>query len=134
MNKSSNHSFQQPMVVTTTTLRPFEKIFLDTSLEGNAYVLTIQDNLTKFSVAIPFSNHTANTITKAFVEKFVCLHGIPDSILMDQGPDFLSKIFQACCKLLQIETFKTTAYYPQSNGALKTSHHTLTEYMRHFVN
>ncbi|KAL4155977.1 hypothetical protein QTP88_000012 [Uroleucon formosanum] len=139
MNKSSNHSIQQPMVVTTTASKPFEKIFLDivgpidTSLEGNAYILTIQDDLTKFSVAIPLPNHTANTIAKAFVEKFVCLHGIPDSILTDQGPDFLSKIFQACCKLLQIETFKTTAYHPQSNGALERSHRTLTEYLRHFV-
>ncbi|KAL4136459.1 hypothetical protein QTP88_008007 [Uroleucon formosanum] len=139
MNKSSNHSIQQLMVVTTTASKPFEKIFLDivgpidTSLEGNAYILTIQDDLTKFSVAIPLPNHTANTIAKAFVEKFVCLHGIPDSILTDQGPDFLSKIFQACCKLLQIETFKTTAYHPQSNGALERSHRTLTEYLRHFV-
>lgn len=91
MNKSSNRSIQQPMVVTTTAMKPFEKIFLDivepveTSLKGNSYILTLQDDLSKHSSAVPIPDHTANTIAQAFVEHFVCLHGIPDSIVTDQG-------------------------------------------------
>ncbi|VVC26736.1 Integrase, catalytic core,Macro domain,Retropepsins,Zinc finger, CCHC-type,Ribonuclease H- [Cinara cedri] len=139
MNKSSNHTTQQPMVVTSTANKPFEKIFLDivgpleTSTEGNSYILTMQDDLTKLSAAVPLVNHTANSIVKAFVEHFVCQHGIPESIATDQGQDFLSKVFTACCKLLQIEKIKTTAYHPQSSGALERSHRTLAEYLRHFV-
>jgi len=138
-NKSSNYTTQQPMVVTSTAAKPFEKIFLDivgpleTTTEGNSYILTMQDDLTKFSAAVPLVNHTANSIAKAFVENFVCQHGIPDSLVTDQGQDFLSKIFTACCKLLQIDKIKTTAYHPQSNGALERSHRTLAEYLRHFV-
>jgi hypothetical protein len=118
-NKSSNRTVQQPMVVTTTASMPFEKIFLDivgpieTSNNGIYFILTIQDDLTKFSSAVPLPNHTANTIAKAFVEHFVGHHGIPKSIVTDQGPDFLSKIFTACCKLLKIKKFNTTAYHPQ---------------------
>jgi transposase InsO family protein len=128
------------MVVTSTANKPFEKIFLDivgpleTSTEGNTYILTMQDDLTKFSSAVPLVDHTANSIAKAFVENFVCLHGIPESIVTDQGQDVLSKIFTACCKLLQIDKIKTTAYHPQSNGAFERSHRTLAEYLRHFVN
>lgn len=94
MNKSSNDSVQQPMVVTTTASKPFEKISLDivvpidTSLERNAYILTIQGDRSKFSVGIPLPNNTANTIAKAVVEKFVLLRGITDSILTEQGPAF----------------------------------------------
>jgi hypothetical protein len=140
INKSSNHKTQQLMVVTSTANKPFEKIFLDiigpleTSTEGNTYILTMQDDLTKFSSAVQLVDHTANSIAKAFVENFVCLHGIPESIVTDQGQDFLSKIFTACCKLLQIDKIKTTAYHPQSNGALERSHRTLAEYLIHFVN
>jgi len=140
MNKSSNHSVQQLIVVTTTALKPSEMIFLEivglieNLLEGIAHILTIQDDLTKFSVAIPLLNHTVKTVANAFVEKCICLHGTPDSVLTDHGPDFLSKIFQIFCKLLQIETFKTIAYHPQSNEALERSHRTLREYLRHFVN
>lgn len=138
INKSSNHRIQQPMVVSTTATRPFEKIFLDivgpvdTSLKGNSYILTIQDDLSKYSAAVPLPNHTANTIARAFVEHFVCLHGIPDSIVTDQGREFMSKIFTTC-KLLKIDKINTTAYHPQSNGALERSHTTLAEYLRHYV-
>ncbi|KAL4089038.1 hypothetical protein QTP88_024116 [Uroleucon formosanum] len=83
--------------------------------------------------SIPLVNHTANSIAKAFVENFVCHHGIPESIVTDQGQDFLSKIFTACRKVLQIDKIKTTAYHPQSNSALERSHRTLAEYLRHFV-
>ena len=139
INKSSNHNVKQPMVVTTTATKPFEKIFLDIvgpielSLKGNSYILTIQDDLSKFSVAIPLPNHTANTISKAFVEHFICLHGIPQSLVTDQGRDFMSKMFSTCCKLLKIQKIHTTAYHPQSNGALERSHRTLAEYLRHYV-
>lgn len=140
INKSTNRTVQQPMVVTSTANVAFEKIFLDIvgpvdkSRKGNSFILTIQDDLSKFSTAVPLADHTANTIAKAFVENFVCHHGIPKAIVTDQGPDFMSKIFTACCKLLQIKKINTTAYHPQSNGALERSHRTLAEYLRHYVN
>jgi transposase InsO family protein len=127
------------MVVSTTAMRTFEKVFLDvvgpieTSQSGNSYILTIQDDLSKYSIAIPLKNHTANLIAQAFIEHFVCLHGIPDIIVTDQGREFMSKIFTTCCKLLKIEKINTTAYHPQSNGALERSHRTLAEYLRHYV-
>jgi O-acetyl-ADP-ribose deacetylase (regulator of RNase III) len=139
VHKASNHTVKQPMVITTTAKTPFEKIFMDivgpitTSYRNNSYILTIQDDLTKYSLAIPIPKHDANTIAKEFVEKFVCFHGAPKSIVSDQGADFLSKVFSACCKLLKIEKLHTTAYHPQSDGALERSHRTLSEYLRHFV-
>lgn len=140
LNKSSNRTIKQPMVITTTAKKPFEKVFLDvvgpldTSQKGNRFILTMQDDLTKFSLAVPLPDHTANTIAKTFIEHLVCLHGIPQAVMTDQGTDFLSKIFTSCCKILQIEKIKTTAYHPQSNGALERSHRTLTEYLRHYTN
>jgi len=91
------------MVVTTTASIPFEKIFLDVvglikvSNKGNSFILTIPDDLTKYPSAVPLPNHTANMIAKAFVEYFVCHHGIPKSIVIEQGHDFLSKIFTVYC-------------------------------------
>jgi hypothetical protein len=45
----------------------------------------------------------------------------------------MSKIFKECRKLLKIKKINTTAYHPQSNGALERSHRTLAEYLRHYV-
>ncbi|KAL4085363.1 hypothetical protein QTP88_027222 [Uroleucon formosanum] len=97
--KVANKKVKQPMLITSTSSEPFEKIFLDivgplvTTLSGNTYILTLQDDLTKYSMGIALPNHQANTIAEAFVTNFVCTHGIPQTILTDQGTDFLSKIF-----------------------------------------
>ncbi|KAL4136303.1 hypothetical protein QTP88_007851 [Uroleucon formosanum] len=137
--KVANKKVKQPMLITSTSSEPFEKIFLDivgplvTTLSGNTYILTLQDDLTKYSMGIALPNHQANTIAEAFVTNFVCTHGIPQTILTDQGTDFLSKIFTEVCKLLQINKINTSPFHPQTNGSLERSHRTLTEYLRHYV-
>lgn len=120
------------MLITSTSSEPFEKIFLDivgplvTTLSGNTYIITLQDDLTKYSMGIALPNHQANTIAEAFVTNFVCTHGIPQTILNDQGTDFLNKIFTEVCKLLQINKINTSPFHPQTNGSLERSHKTLT--------
>jgi len=81
---------------------------LTVTTNGNKYLLTFQDSLTKFSKAIPIPNQEANTVSKAFVTKIVLEHGIPEKILTDQGTNFLSEIFKNTCKLLKINKIQTT--------------------------
>ena len=138
-NKYS-HATKMPLEVTSTASKPFEKCFLDIvgplvlTENGNKYMLTFQDDLTKFSEAIAIPNQEAITVAKAFVTNIICKHGIPETLLTDQGTNFLSNIFKNVCKLLKIKKIQTTAYHPQSNGALERSHRTLSEYLRHFIN
>lgn len=48
---------RKPMMITTTASRPFEKIYMDIagpltkSYNGNVFILTLQDDLTKFAWA-----------------------------------------------------------------------------------
>lgn len=127
------------MVISTTSTEPFEKLFIDVvgpfpgTVTGNAYIVTMQDDLTKFSVAIAMANHEANTIAYYFVTSFVCLHGIPKSLVSDQGTEFLSKVTSDTCKLLKIQKINTSPYHPQANGALERSNRTLGDYLRHYV-
>lgn len=128
-----------PMEITTTSTKPFEKIFLDivgplpTSTNGKNFILTIQDDLSKYSLAIPLQNQTTEVVAEKFVKHFICIFGTPLKILTDQGSNFMSSMFQDMCKLLRIKKLNTSAYHPQTNGALERSHKTLTEYLRNFV-
>ena len=85
---------KNPMVITDTPTTTFEKISMDIvgplpeTKSGNLYILTIQDNFTKYSSAIPLPNHQASTIADAFVNKFICIFGSPKGVLTDQGRDF----------------------------------------------
>ncbi|XP_011699787.1 PREDICTED: uncharacterized protein LOC105457055 [Wasmannia auropunctata] len=137
-NKLSRRT-KMPLVVTDTATKPFEKCALDIvgpltiTENGNKYLLTFQDDLTKFSKAVPIANQEAATVAKKFVTNIICEYGTPETVLTDQGTNFLSEIFKNVCKLLKIKKIQTTAYHPESNGALERSHRTLAEYLRHYI-
>lgn len=127
------------MAITTTSHKPFQKLFMDivgplpeTSL-SNKYILTAQDDLTKYSFAIAISNMEAKTVAEALVTNIICSFGTPESILTDQGSNFLSQIFKNICKFFNIKKLQTTAYHPQSNGALERCHAGLAAYLRNFT-
>jgi len=131
---------KMPMVITTTASSPFEKVYLDivgplnVTDNSNKYILTFQDDLTKQSIAIPVPDQETNTVAKCFVTKIVCQYGLPIIIVTDQGTNFLSQVFKTTCKILKVTKIQTTAFHPQSNGALERSHRTLVEYLRSFIN
>lgn len=73
-------------------------------------MLTLQDDLTKFSQAYAISNHESFTVAETLVQKFICNFGLPD-----QGKDFMSKLFSDMSKLFKIKKINSTAYHPETN-------------------
>ena len=130
---------KNPMVITDTPGTAFEKISMDIvgrlpiTSSQNQYILTIQDNFTKYSLAIPLPNHQVGTIADAFVKKFICIYGSPKAVLTDQAADFLSNLMRKMAKRFRIRQFKSTAYHPQSNGSLERSHYVLKGYLKQFI-
>jgi transposase InsO family protein len=92
--------------------------------------LTRQDDLTKYSIAIPLENQEVNTVAEAFVIKVCLIHGIPQIILTDHGTNFMSQVFKQSCKLFKIQKVTSSAYHPESNGSLERSYKVLVEYLR----
>ena len=105
---------------------------LPITLLQNQYILTIQDNFTKYSLAIPLLNHQAGTIADPFVKEFICIYSSPKAVLTDQEADFLSTLMKKMTTIFRIRQFKTTAYHLQSTGSLERSHHVLKEYIKQF--
>lgn len=83
----------------------------------------------KFSLAEQLQNHTANTIAK----HFVCQFDLPDSVLTDQGPDFMSKFLKSVASYCTLRK-STQRYITHNRMGLERSHRTLVEYLRHYVN
>jgi hypothetical protein len=127
-------------ITTTTTSKLFEKCALETvgplpeTAKGNKYILTFQDELSKFLVATPIQRQDAETVAREFVTKVILKVGTPNKILTDQGSNFLSEIFKNTCKMSKIKKLQTTAFHPESNGGLERSHRVLKEYLRHYIN
>lgn len=85
-----------PLILTDIADKLFEKCALDIvgpltiTNKGNKYILTFQDNLTKFSKAILIANQEAAAIAKEFTTKIIFEY-IPEKILTDQGTNFLAR-------------------------------------------
>ena len=102
--------------------------------EGHKYVLTCQDNLSKYLLAIPMMTQTAEEVALNFMRYVVLQYGIPCSIVTDQGTQFMGDVLRRLCKLLKVHKINTSAYRPESNGALERTHKTMIEYLRCFCN
>jgi hypothetical protein len=128
--------FRAPFQETDTQHHPWDKLSLDlvrpmpVSEEGHKYILTCQDNLSKYLIAIPLFTQTAEEVTLNFLRYVMLQYGIPSAIVNDQGSQFMGDIFKRLCKLLKIKKINTSAYRPESQGLLERSHKTVTEYLR----
>ncbi|KAL5020806.1 hypothetical protein ScPMuIL_002105, partial [Solemya velum] len=116
---------------------PFSRVIIDCvgplpkTKSGNEYLLTIMCASTRFPEAIPLRNIKAPNIVKALV-KFFTLVGLPKAVQSDQGSNFMSGIFQQVMYQLQIKQYKSSAYHPESQGALERFHQTLKNMMRSY--
>ena len=131
---------RQEMTLTDTPDAAFDKISMDimgplpTSSNGYNYILTIQDLLTKFSLAIQLKHAGAIDVADALVKELICVYGTPKAILTDQGSHFLNSLMRNIARKFRIAHFSTTAYRPQSNGSVERSHQVLWEYLKQFIN
>lgn len=125
--------------ITTTPIKPFDVVSIDTvgpfplSENGNRYAITIQCDFTKYIIIIPIPDKSATTVAKAVVEKCILLYGPMSCIKTDQGTEFKA-VFHEICNLLDIRHICSTAYHPQTIGALERNHRCLNEYLRIFCN
>ncbi|CAI2737819.1 unnamed protein product [Dicrocoelium dendriticum] len=92
---------------------------------GMVYILTMIDRYTRWPEAVPIPDVSADTVTRAFVERWVASHGCPATVTTDRGPQFESSTFNDLLKVLGCQRIRTTAYHPQSNGMVERFHRQL---------
>ncbi|XP_026743752.1 uncharacterized protein LOC113505319 [Trichoplusia ni] len=138
-NKALRKINRAPMQITSTSTAPFERMSLDIvgplPESGTAkikYILTLQDDLTKYSIAYPIRSTTAEETSDCLIH-FISLFGIPKTILTDQGTNFTAELFKETCKFLKIKQLWSSPYHPQTQGALERSHSTLKEYLKSYI-
>lgn len=79
---------------------------------GNKFLLTIMCASSKFLEAIPLQNISAKKIVKAL--NFFNKVGLAKVIQLDQGSNFMSRLFQQVVKQLGITSIEVSVYHPQS--------------------
>lgn len=101
---------------------PLDRWFIDyigplpRTQRGNRYILVIVDAFSRFSWLLPTSGVTAN-ITIKQLTNVIQWFGPPKSVVSDNAPAFLSKVFKDFCFKQGIRHITTTAYYPKASFA-----------------
>ncbi|GFX78746.1 retrovirus-related Pol polyprotein from transposon 412 [Trichonephila clavipes] len=83
--------------------------------ERYKFILVITDHFTKWCELIPLRKASAQTIANAFFNTYIARYGAPISLISDNGPQFISDVFEHLSHRLDIKHMKTVTYRPQSN-------------------
>jgi hypothetical protein len=116
-NKFTVPYFTVQFQETDTHFHPWDNLCFDIigpmSITGHKYILTCQDNLSKYLLASPMFSQTAEEVALHFMRYVILQFDIPSSIVTDQGTQFMGDIFRKLSKLLKIHKLNTSAYHPE---------------------
>ena len=123
-----------PLVNLPQCVRPCQRLHVDlfgplqSSPNGNTYVLVLSDAFTKFVRVHAIPNKRATTVALS-IYKDICAYGCPDTIVSDQGREFTNILQTQIWDSLNIEHKVTTPYHPQCNSSAEVFNKT----MKHFL-
>ena len=91
------------------------------------------DRFTKLTQVVPMRTVSAYTVAVAFVEHWVYKYGPPQTLISDNGPQFMARFFHRVCAILGVHNALTTAYHPQANGQVERFNRSIAAMLRCYV-
>ena len=137
VGKSNEVIPRYPLQPIKVPSEPFQKILIDIvgplpkTKKGNQYILTTLCPTTRYPDAFPLKNISAKKVANTLTHMFTTF-GIPQEIQSDRGSNFTSELFTQVLQHLGIKQSLSTAYHPQSQGALERQHQTIKAMIRKF--
>jgi len=102
--------------------------------QGYDSILVVVDQLTKMVHFILTTEKTsAEGLAKLFRDNVWKLHGLPESIILDRGPQFAVGLMRELNQILGIESKISTAFYPQTDSQMERVNQELEQYLRMFI-
>ena len=89
------------------------------------FVIMFVDCFSRYSILVPASNHTANTVGDALLRHVVPYFGTPRRLLSDHGREFIGEVWASLTRSLGIQRLLTSPYHPEGNSINERSHRTI---------
>ena len=98
-------------------------------------ILVVCNRLSKMSYFVATTEKMmAEGLVKLFRDNVQKLHGLPESVISDRGPQFAAGMTKELNKMLEIETKLFTAYHPETDRQTERTNQELEQYLRIYVN
>jgi len=102
--------------------------------QGYDSILVVVDRLTKMVYFILTTEKTsAEGLARLFRDNVWKLHGLPESIISDRGPQFMAGLMRELNQILGIKSKMSTAFHPQTDGQIERVNQELEQYLRMFI-
>ncbi|KAL6417111.1 hypothetical protein ACFW04_014674 [Cataglyphis niger] len=111
----------------TDIQKPWEQVTTDLvgplprSRQGHTWLFVMQDRFSKWVELAPLRQATAKATTRTITERVILRHGRPESILSDNGTQFVSKEFENRLAAFDIKHKRAPAYAPHCNPVERTN-------------
>ena len=103
-------------------------------VQGYDSILVVVDRFTKMAYFVPTTEKTtAEGLARLFRDNVWQLHGLPESIISDRGPQFAAGLIRELNEMLGIKTKLSTAFHLQTNGQTERMNQELEQYLRMFI-
>ena len=107
---------------------------LPTTTTGLDAILVVVCMLSKMVHLIPTTVQiTAKGMAELYRDHVWKLHGIPEKLISDRGPQFIAVFTQALAKALQIQQGLATAAHPQTDGQSENVVKVVGDALRHYI-
>ena len=119
--------------------RPWTHISIDfiTKLplvQGYNSILVVVDRLTKMVHFISTTEKTsAEELARLFRNNVWKLHGLPESIILDRGPQFVAGLMRELNRILEIKSKISMTFHSQTDGQIERVNQKLKQYLRMFI-
>ena len=76
----------------------------------------------------------AEKLARLFRNNVWKLHELPESVILDRGPQFAVRLIKKLNEMLGIETKLSMAFHLQTNGQIERINQELEQYLRVYIN
>jgi len=103
--------------------------------QGYNSILVVVDRLTKMVYFVPTIEKTSvEGLARLFKDNVWKLHGLPESIISNRGPQFVAGLMRELNRMLGIKSKLLTVFHPQTDGQTERINQELEQYLRMFIN
>ena len=97
---------------------------------GKDAILVVCDQLSKMTHFVAMTEETsAEGLARLLQDNVWKLHGLPESVVSDRGPQFAAELTRELNRMLGIKTKLSMVFYPQTDGQTERMNQELEEYL-----
>ncbi|KAM1092146.1 hypothetical protein FF1_019566 [Malus domestica] len=104
-----------------------------TSSKGHTFIIVATDYFTKWVETSAVKSITSAAVKNFIETKILHRYGVPETIVTDRGPSFISKEVEEFASKYKIKMIQSSPYYPQSNGQAEASNKILVNIIKRMV-